>query len=53
VLIDAAFTGRFDQVGSLLLGLAWLAAFTAATAVVFQRRNRAARPQPEPVRGAN
>ena len=39
VMIDGAFTGRFDQVGYLLLGLAWLAAFTAATAVVFRRRS--------------
>ena len=38
VLIDGAFTARFDEVGYLLLGLAWLAALTAATAVVYQRR---------------
>ncbi len=38
MLIDGAFTRRFDQVGYLLLGLAWLAAFTTATAVVFRRR---------------
>lgn len=38
VLIDGAFTARFDEVGYLLLGLAWLAALTAATTVVYQRR---------------
>ena len=38
VLIDGAFTASFDEVGYLLLGLAWLAALTAATAVVYQRR---------------
>lgn len=43
VMIDGAFTGRFDQVGYLLLAVAWLAAFTAATVVVFQRRTATAR----------
>ena len=43
VMLDGAFTGRFDQVGYLLLSLAWLAAFTAGTAVVFRRRIGAAR----------
>jgi len=38
MLIDGAFTARFDEVGYLLLGLAWPAALTAATAVVFRRR---------------
>jgi hypothetical protein len=38
MLIDGAFTARFDQGGYLLLGVAWLAALTAATAVVFRRR---------------
>lgn len=38
VLIDGAFTARFDQLGYLLLGLAWLTVFTAATTVVFARR---------------
>ncbi len=38
VMIDGAFTGRFDQVRYLLLGLVWLAAFTIATATVYQRR---------------
>lgn len=37
VLIDGAFTARFDQVEYLLLGLLWLAALTAATTVVFHR----------------
>ena len=43
VMIDGAFTAHFDQVGYLLLGLAWLAAFTTVTAVVFRRRTGAAR----------
>lgn len=38
VLIDGAFTARFDQLGFLLLGLAWLAVLTAVTAVVFHQR---------------
>lgn len=38
MLIDGAFTARFDEFGYLLLGLAWLAVLTAATAVVFRRR---------------
>ncbi len=38
VLIDGAFTGRFDEVRFLLLGLAWLVVFTVATAMVYQRR---------------
>jgi hypothetical protein len=44
VMLDGAFTNRFDQVGYLALGLAWLAALTAATAVVFHRRVGSARP---------
>ena len=44
MLIDGAFTGRFDQVGYLLLGLAWLVAFGVATVIVFERRTGAARP---------
>ncbi len=40
VMIDGAFTTRFDEVSSLLLGLVWLAALTAATTVVFARRTR-------------
>ena len=43
-MIDGAFTGRFDQVGHLLLGRAWPATFTAGTAVVCRRRIGAARP---------
>ncbi len=43
MLIDGAFTLRFDEVGSLLLGLAWLAVLTAATTVVFHHRTGAAR----------
>ncbi|MGE3449334.1 MAG: hypothetical protein AB7H92_17340 [Microbacteriaceae bacterium] len=38
VLIDGAFTAQFDEVGYLLLGLAWLTALTAATTAVFHRR---------------
>ncbi|HVT78623.1 MAG TPA: hypothetical protein VHD87_16405, partial [Acidimicrobiales bacterium] len=43
VMIDGAFTGRFDQFGALVLGLAWLAAFSLATTVVFRRRIGATR----------
>ena len=38
MLIDGAFTGRFDETGGLLLGLAWFAAFAATAAAVFQHR---------------
>ena len=44
VMIDGAFTARFDQFGYLLLGLAWLVALTAASSEVFRRRTAAARP---------
>jgi len=43
-MLDGAFTARFDQAGYLMLGLAWLAAFTAATAFVFHTRTSAAPP---------
>ena len=44
LLIDGAFTARFDQSEGLLLGLAWLLAAATVAAVVFQRRTgRAAR----------
>lgn len=43
VMLDGAFTDQFDQVGYLLLGLAWLAAFIAGTTAVFRRRIGAAR----------
>ena len=44
LLIDGAFTARFDQAEGLLLGLAWLAAAATVAAAVFQRRTgRAAR----------
>lgn len=44
VLIDGAFTARFDQLEGLLLALAWLAAAGAvATAVFHQRTGRASR----------
>ena len=43
VMVDGAFTDSFDQFGYLLLGLAWLAAFTTASAVVFRSRTAAAR----------
>ncbi len=35
VLIDAAFTDRFDEVGFLLLALAWLVVLTAMATAVF------------------
>ena len=37
VLIDGAFTASFDELGSLLLALGWLAAISAAALVVFHR----------------
>lgn len=43
MLIDAAFTTRFDQAGGLLLALAWLAALAAASTVVFHRQTNAHR----------
>lgn len=43
VMIDGAFTGHFDQAGSLMLGLGWLAVFSAATTVVFHNRTGRAR----------
>lgn len=44
-MIDGAFTEHFDQVGYLLLGLAWLLASIAATAAVFWRRTANVRPR--------
>ena len=44
VMIDGAFTDRFDQYGYLLIGLAWLGALTGATAAVFRWRTAPARP---------
>lgn len=38
VLLDGAFTDRFDETGYLLVGIAWLAALMAAAATVFHRR---------------
>ena len=38
VMIDGAFTARFDQPGYLLLGVAWLAALTGTAVVVFHQR---------------
>lgn len=38
VLLDGAFTSRFDETAYLLLALAWLAALMAASAGVFHRR---------------
>ena len=35
VLIDAAFTSRFDEAGGTLLALGWLAAITVAAGMVF------------------
>ena len=46
VMIDGAFTGRFDEIGYLVLGLGWLATFVVATTAVFDRRMRAARRRP-------
>lgn len=44
MLIDGAFTGRFDQGEGLLLGLVWFAGAAAIASAVFQRRTgRAAR----------
>lgn len=43
VMIDGAFTGRFDQLGYLALGLVWLAAFSAATTMIFRHRILAGR----------
>lgn len=37
VLVDGAFTSSFDEVGGLLLGVAWLAGLLVAAAVVFNR----------------
>jgi len=38
MLVDGAFTGRFDTFRYLLLGLAWLAALKVGTVIVFHRR---------------
>ena len=38
MLVDGAFSGRFDQVEGLLLALAWLAGAAAVASVFFQRR---------------
>ena len=44
MLIDGAFTRRFDQGEGLLLGLAWFAGAAAVAGAIFQRRTgRAAR----------
>jgi len=43
MLIDGAFTGQFDETGSLLLGLLWLAGLAAAATAVFQRGTGEAR----------
>ena len=37
VLVDGAFTPSFDEIGGLLLGLAWLAGLLAAAVAVFNR----------------
>jgi hypothetical protein len=37
VLVDGAFTPTFDEVGSLILALAWLVGLTAAAAAIFHR----------------
>ena len=52
MLVDGAFTARFDKVGSLLLGLAWLVVLTAATTVVFHHRTGAARTGAIPTQNA-
>src|SRR3546814_13008994 len=46
MLIDGAFPARFDDVGHLLLGLAWLAALPAATPGVFRPRTGSPRHGP-------
>jgi hypothetical protein len=38
MLIDGAFTARFDQTEGLLLGVGWFAAAAAIASVIFQRR---------------
>src|SRR3546814_12467667 len=40
MLVDGAFSARFDEADGLLLGLAWLAAATAVAALVFQQIGR-------------
>ena len=52
VMLDGAFTARFDQAGYLMLGFGWLAAFTAATAFVFHTRTSGARPSASTTRPA-
>jgi hypothetical protein len=37
VLTDAALTPTFDEVGALLLALAWLAGLTVTAALLFRR----------------
>ena len=37
VLVDAAFTPTFDQIGGLVLGLAWLALLAGVAVAVFHR----------------
>ncbi|MBI4932941.1 MAG: ABC transporter permease [Actinobacteria bacterium] len=44
IMIDGAFTGHFDQIRGLLLGLAWLGGLSAMAATVFQRRTGKAAP---------
>ena len=43
VLLGGAFTGSFDETGGLVLALGWLAAVTAAAAIVFRRLAEPAR----------
>lgn len=43
VMIDGAFTEHFDQLGYLLLGLAWLVGLTVAASAVFRRRTSSSR----------
>jgi hypothetical protein len=45
LLLDGAFTPGFEQYGQLLLGVGWLAALTAAAAIVFAHRIGARPPQ--------
>jgi hypothetical protein len=42
MLVDGAFTARFDQAEGLVLGLVWFTAATAVATSVFQRRAGAA-----------
>jgi hypothetical protein len=44
ILVDGALTATFDEMGALVLALAWLAGLLAAVAWVFGRSTRVSRP---------